>query len=49
MSDEVYARVVELSPQRRIGTPLDSALVTLFQTSEAAGWLTGITLDVTAG
>jgi 3-oxoacyl-[acyl-carrier protein] reductase len=49
MSDELRARVTELSPLGRLGTPEDSALATLFLASESASWLTGVTLDVAGG
>src|SRR5262249_52120055 len=39
----------KLSPLGRLGTPMDSALAALFLVSESAGWLTGVTLDVTGG
>jgi 3-oxoacyl-[acyl-carrier protein] reductase len=49
MSDELRARVMELSPLGRLGTPEDSALATLFLASDSAAWLTGVTLDVAGG
>lgn len=49
MSAQLRARVAELSPLRRLGTPEDSALATLFLVSESASWLTGVTLDVAGG
>jgi 3-oxoacyl-[acyl-carrier protein] reductase len=49
MSEEIRARVTELSPLGRLGTPQDSALATLFLASESASWLTGVTLDVAGG
>ncbi len=49
ISDELRRRVVELCPLGRLGTPEDSALAALFLASEAASWLTGVTLDVAGG
>jgi 3-oxoacyl-[acyl-carrier protein] reductase len=49
MDDEARARVAAMSPLGRIGTPEDCALATLFLVSDSAGWLTGLTLDVTGG
>jgi 3-oxoacyl-[acyl-carrier protein] reductase len=49
MSDDVRRKVVELCPLGRLGTPEDSALVTLFLASGSAGWLTGVTIDVAGG
>jgi 3-oxoacyl-[acyl-carrier protein] reductase len=37
------------APLRRLGTPEDSAYATLFLASDAASWLTGVTLDVAGG
>lgn len=37
------------SPLRRLGAPEDTAAATLFLASEAAGWITGVTLDITGG
>jgi 3-oxoacyl-[acyl-carrier protein] reductase len=36
-------------PLRRLGTPADVAHSALFLASDAAGWLTGLTLDVAGG
>jgi 3-oxoacyl-[acyl-carrier protein] reductase len=49
MSDEIRSRVMELSPLGRLGTPEDSALVTLFLVSASASWMTGVTIDVAGG
>jgi 3-oxoacyl-[acyl-carrier protein] reductase len=49
MDDEALAKVAEMSPLGRIGTPDDCALATLFLVSDSAGWLTGVTLDVAGG
>lgn len=37
------------APLGRLGTPEDSAYATLYLASDAAGWLTGVTLDVAGG
>ena len=39
----------ELSALKRIGMPDDSAMAALFLASDAASWLTGITIDVAGG
>jgi 3-oxoacyl-[acyl-carrier protein] reductase len=49
MDDESIARTAALSPLGRLGTPADAAEATLFLLSDAAGWLTGVTLDVAGG
>jgi 3-oxoacyl-[acyl-carrier protein] reductase len=49
MDDEALAKVAEMSPLGRIGTPEDCALATVFLVSDSAGWLTGVTLDVAGG
>lgn len=49
MSAEVRERVTALSPLGRIGTPDDVAHAVMFLASEAAGWITGATLDVSGG
>jgi 3-oxoacyl-[acyl-carrier protein] reductase len=36
-------------PLRRLGTPEDVALATLFLASESSSWITGVTLDVAGG
>jgi 3-oxoacyl-[acyl-carrier protein] reductase len=46
---EVQQQVAASIPLRRLGTPDDVALATLFLFSESAAWLTGVTLDVTGG
>jgi 3-oxoacyl-[acyl-carrier protein] reductase len=38
-----------MSPLGRLGVPDDTAHATLFLLSDAASWLTGVTLDVTGG
>jgi 3-oxoacyl-[acyl-carrier protein] reductase len=49
MPDDVRARVTELSPLGRIGSPLDAANATLFLASDVSGWMTGVTMDVAGG
>jgi 3-oxoacyl-[acyl-carrier protein] reductase len=49
MPDEVRRRVTDLAPLSRIGAPEDAAQATVFLASDAASWLTGITLDVAGG
>ena len=41
--------IAAMAPLGRLGTPLDSALATLFLVSDSAQWLTGVTLDVAGG
>jgi 3-oxoacyl-[acyl-carrier protein] reductase len=49
MTDEVRRLATELVPLGRIGLPEDSANAAVFLASEAASWLTGITIDVAGG
>lgn len=49
MDEQMIARVAALSPLGEIGQPEDTAYVTLFLASDAARWLTGITVDVAGG
>ncbi len=49
MDEPARAKVGEMSPLGRIGTPHDCAMATLFLVSDSAGWLTGVTLDVAGG
>lgn len=49
LSPEQRAELAARAPLGRLGTPEDSAYATLFLASDAAGWLTGVTLDVTGG
>jgi 3-oxoacyl-[acyl-carrier protein] reductase len=48
-NDSVRARIAELSPLGTIGTPEDCAAAAVFLLSDAAGWITGATLDVAGG
>jgi 3-oxoacyl-[acyl-carrier protein] reductase len=47
--DAIREEVSRLSPLGRLGSPEDCAAATLFLASEAAGWITGATLDVAGG
>jgi 3-oxoacyl-[acyl-carrier protein] reductase len=49
MPKERLDEIAAMSPLGRVGLPRDSALATLYLVSESAGWLTGVTLDVTGG
>lgn len=49
MDEDSLRRTAAMSPLGRMGTPEDCALATLFLVSDAAAWLTGITIDVAGG
>jgi len=49
MDQEAQTRTAALSPLGRLGVPADTAQATLFLLSEAASWLTGVTLDIAGG
>jgi 3-oxoacyl-[acyl-carrier protein] reductase len=49
MDDQAIERTEALSPLGRMGTPEDCAAAALFLASDAAAWLTGVTLDVSGG
>jgi 3-oxoacyl-[acyl-carrier protein] reductase len=49
LTDEHFADVVSRSPLGTIGLPEDAAYATLFLCSDAARWLTGVTLDIAGG
>jgi 3-oxoacyl-[acyl-carrier protein] reductase len=49
LTDERRAELAAMAPLQRLGKPEDSAMATLFLASEAASWLTGVTLDITGG
>lgn len=49
MDAESRARVADMSPLGRMGTPDDCALATLFLVSDSSSWLTGVTLDIAGG
>ena len=49
MPDARRAEIAAMSPLGRLGLPEDAAAVTVFLASDAAGWLTGVTIDVAGG
>jgi 3-oxoacyl-[acyl-carrier protein] reductase len=49
LTDEQRAELAARAPLGRLGTAEDSAYATLFLASDAAGFLTGVTLDVAGG
>jgi 3-oxoacyl-[acyl-carrier protein] reductase len=49
MSEETRAEIAALAPLGRLGAPEDVANATVFLLSGAAGWLTGVTLDLAGG
>lgn len=49
MPPEVQEKVAAMHPLRRIGEMGDVAQTALFLASDAAAWLTGLTIDVTGG
>lgn len=49
MPPAVQEKVAALHPLGRLGTPDDVARTALFLASRAAGWLTGLTIDVAGG
>ena len=49
MPPAMQEQVAAMHPLRRLGTPDDVAQVALFLSSDAAGWLTGLTIDVAGG
>jgi 3-oxoacyl-[acyl-carrier protein] reductase len=49
MTDYQVRQWAEAFPLRRMGTPEDVALATLYLASESSSWLTGVTLDVAGG
>ncbi|MFZ0215977.1 MAG: SDR family NAD(P)-dependent oxidoreductase [Candidatus Dormiibacterota bacterium] len=49
MSTERLERMIDLAPLRRLGRPDDTAFATLYLASDAASWVTGVTLDITGG
>jgi 3-oxoacyl-[acyl-carrier protein] reductase len=49
MPPAMQEQVAAMHPLRRLGTPDDVAQVALFLASDAAAWLTGLTIDVAGG
>ncbi|WP_255954806.1 SDR family NAD(P)-dependent oxidoreductase [Streptomyces odontomachi] len=49
MPADVQEKVAAAHPLRRLGTPQDVAQTALFLASDAAAWLTGLTIDVAGG
>jgi 3-oxoacyl-[acyl-carrier protein] reductase len=49
MPAEVQAQVAAKHPLGRLGSPGDVANTALFLASDAAAWLTGLTIDVAGG
>jgi NAD(P)-dependent dehydrogenase (short-subunit alcohol dehydrogenase family) len=49
LSAEQRDALARLAPLERLGAPEDSAHAAVFLASDAASWLTGVTLDVTGG
>jgi 3-oxoacyl-[acyl-carrier protein] reductase len=49
LSEEMRGKILALTPMGRLGTADDSANAIVFLASDAAAYLTGITLDVSGG
>jgi 3-oxoacyl-[acyl-carrier protein] reductase len=49
MDEPTRERVAALAPLGRLGTPEDSAWATLYLASDAAAYLTGVTIDISGG
>lgn len=49
MNDERRAQIAAMAPLGRLGSSEDSAYATLYLCSDAAGWITGVTIDVAGG
>jgi 3-oxoacyl-[acyl-carrier protein] reductase len=49
MPEEQQRQMAAAIPLRRLGTPEDVALATLFLASDNSSWITGVTLDVAGG
>lgn len=49
MDEPAKRRTADLSPLGRLGAPADTAQATLFLLSDAASWITGVTLDIAGG
>jgi 3-oxoacyl-[acyl-carrier protein] reductase len=46
---DIQQRLAQEHPVRRLGTPEDVAEAAMYLVSDAAGWVTGITLDIAGG
>jgi 3-oxoacyl-[acyl-carrier protein] reductase len=49
MPEGRLAQIAEMSPLGTVGVPEDPALAALFLASDAARWMTGVTIDVAGG
>lgn len=49
MDGDTLKRLADMSPLGEVGRPEDTAYATLFLASDAARWLTGVTIDVAGG
>jgi 3-oxoacyl-[acyl-carrier protein] reductase len=49
MDEEAIEKTKRLSPMNLMGMPMDTAHATVFLLSDAARWLTGVTIDVNGG
>jgi 3-oxoacyl-[acyl-carrier protein] reductase len=49
MDEAMRESVAALAPLGRLGKPEDSAYATLYLASDAASFITGVTLDVAGG
>jgi 3-oxoacyl-[acyl-carrier protein] reductase len=49
MDDERRTEIAAMSPLGRLGTPEDTAYAALYLCSDAAAWMTGVTIDITGG
>lgn len=49
MTDEQRAELAKAFPLGRLGQPDDIAAAALFLLSDAASWVTGVTLDISGG
>jgi 3-oxoacyl-[acyl-carrier protein] reductase len=49
MDESTREQVAALAPLGRLGTPEDSAWATLYLASDAAAYLTGVTIDISGG
>jgi 3-oxoacyl-[acyl-carrier protein] reductase len=49
MTDERRETIAAMTPLGRLGMPADTAHAALYLCSDAAGWITGVTIDVAGG